>query len=373
MAERQSLVIAGSPHIHARQSTAGLAWSAVACLLPAGAWGVYVFGVGSLFVLLTAVASSVLAEAVMGRIFKRFSLFDGTAVLTGLLVGFGMSPAVPLYVPAAASVFAIVVVKWTFGGLGSNWMNPALAGRLFASFSWSGAMSVWTIPRTLAAAGGIDGASAATPLGLAKSLLPSSFDAAGSFSLIGAGTAAASAADSSITSWLNSHFLNPLGAELPGGYLDLFLGNVSGCIGEVSAALLLLGAVYLIAREVIAWEIPAAYLGTFILLSWIFGGLPFGTGFFTGDALFALLSGGVILGAFYMATDPVTSPLCVKGMVIFGVGCGALNFAVRFYGSLPEGTAFAIVLMNILVPAIDRLTSPPRLSRKAAARKAGAA
>jgi Na+-translocating ferredoxin:NAD+ oxidoreductase subunit D len=371
MAAPPTLVITGTPHIHARQSTAGLAWSAVACLLPAGAWGVYVFGPASFLVLLTAVVSSVLAEAVMSLAFKRFSLFDGTAVLTGLLVGFGMSPAVPLYVPAAASVFAIVVVKWTFGGLGSNWMNPALGGRLFASFSWGGAMSVWTVPRTLAGAGGIDGSSAATPLGLAKSLLQSSPDAVAPFSLIGTG--AASGADSSLTSWLNLNFLNPLGAQLPGGYFDLLLGNVAGCIGEVSAVLLLLGAAYLIARDIIAWKIPAAYLGTFILLSWACGGLPFGTGFFTGDALFALLSGGVILGAFYMATDPVTSPLCAKGMVIFGIGCGALNFAVRFFGSQPEGTAFAIVLMNMFVPVIDRLTSPARLSRKATARKGGEA
>jgi Na+-translocating ferredoxin:NAD+ oxidoreductase subunit D len=360
MGSKNAMVISASPHIYNDQSTASLVWSVIGCLVPAGVWGAYVYGFGSLFVLAVAIGASVMAELAMGLAFRRFTLADGTAVLTGLLIGYGMPPAVPWYIPASAAVFAIVVVKWTFGGLGSNWMNPALAGRVFASLSWGDAMTSWVIPKTLT---GVEGVSGATPLGFIKSALTDASGVGSPMEILKVNGYIQSGADSGVTGWLNANLLNPLGIQLPGGYFDLFAGNVPGCIGEISAILLLLGAVYLIARDVIAWEIPAAYIGSFIVLVWAFGGMRFGSGLGEGDALFALFSGGLILTAFFMATDPVTSPLGRRGLWIFGIGCGLLTFLIRYYGSFPEGAAFAVLIMNIFVPIIDKATKPTRLSQ----------
>jgi len=159
--------------------------------------------------------------------------------------------------------------------------------------------------------------------------------------------------------WLHD-ILAPAGRILPAGYGELFIGNIPGCIGEVSALLLLLGSIYLFIKKIITWEIPASYLVSFSLLVWIFGGFRYGAGLFKGDVLFHLLSGGLILGVFYMATDMVTSPMTRKGRLIFGVGAGFLTFLIRFYGSFPEGVSLAIILMNMFVPLLNRLTKPVR-------------
>ena len=255
---------------------------------------------------------------------KKPTLTDGSAFLTGILIGFNMPPSVPGFIPILASVFAIAVVKQSFGGLGRNWMNPALAGRVFAMFCWTEDMTRWSpyLPSP-------DAFTGATPL------------AQGSLEFLKSGS-----------------------------YLDLFLGRIPGCIGEVSALFLLLGVIYLFIKRIITWEIPVSYMGSFIILTWVFGGLPFGRGSFSGDILFHLLSGGLILGAFYMATDMVTSPLTWQGMLIYGAGCGFLTFIIRFYGVLtvlirlfggyPEGVSLSIILMNIFVPLINRLIKPQK-------------
>jgi electron transport complex protein RnfD len=351
-------IITSSPQYHDRYSTSRIMWTVSACLVPASVWGVYVFGVRALVVLLVSIAASVAAEYVVGLVFKRFTITDGSAALTGLLIGMNMPPAVPVYIPIMASVFAIVVVKWTFGGLGSNWMNPALAGRVFVFFSWTGPMTTWTLPRTLAA---VDSVSSATYLGVVKTgLAGSSGPTGGPLAILEQAGFPRSATDLSVTAWINANILNPIGIELPGGYVDPFLGNIPGCIGEVSAALLLLGSIYLFARKIITWEIPAAYFFSFGLLTWIFGGIAHGSGPWTGNVLFHVFAGGFMLGVFYMATDMVTSPMTRAGMLIYGAGAGLLTFVIRTYGSFPEGVSLAIILMNIFVPLINRYTQPRR-------------
>ena len=324
---KEKLLVSSAPHLHYGTSTSRLMWTVSACLLPAAAWGVFVFGLQSLFVLLVSIASAMLTEFVITKFQGKFTLSDGSAFLTGLLIGFNMPPAVPGFIPILASVFAIAVVKQTFGGLGRNWMNPALAGRVFVMFSWTSQMTTWSPPRYTALA---------SVLGLRQ------YDAISTASPLAQGA----------ESFLQS-----------GSYADLLLGNVSGSVGEVSALLLLLGSIYLLLKRIVRWEICGAYLATFALATLVLGGLAEGQGLFKGDALFHLLSGGLLLGALYMATDMVTSPLTAKGMVVFGVGAGVLTFLIRFYGGFPEGVSLAIILMNISVPLIDRFTRPAKFGQ----------
>jgi Na+-translocating ferredoxin:NAD+ oxidoreductase subunit D len=359
--------VTSSPQYHDEASTSRIMWAVTACLLPAAAWGVYVFGAYALWVMAMSTAAAVGTEALIARAFGRNTLHDGSAVLTGLLVGMNMPPEIPVVIPIVASVFAIAVVKWTFGGLGNNWMNPALAGRVFVFFSWTGEMTKWTYPRTL---GPVDGTSAATLLGSVKSGVVESGGSIGSpVRYLESTGFPRSAADARITEWLNNGFLGDLGIRLPEGYVDPFIGNVPGCIGEVSALLLMAGAVYLFAKKIITWEIPTAFFVVFAVFSWTFGGLVYGTGFFTGDVLFHVLAGGFMLGIFYMATDMVTSPMSSTGMLIYGAGIGFMTFLIRFYGSFPEGISLAIILMNIFSPIINRYTKPRRYGLASGHRK----
>ncbi len=355
--ELETKTISVSPQIHSPMSTTEIMWSVSAVLVPAAAWGVYIFGVSALFVLLVSVASAVLTEFVIARLLGKFTLFDGSAVLTGLLIGFNVPPEVPLYIPVVASVFAIAVVKWTFGGLGTNWMNPALAGRVFVFFSWTGHMTSWKLPATLET---VDATSSATVLSSVKSgLFNYTGTARGPMELLSEQGYPTSAFDSRITEWLNRVF-EPLGLNIDNGYVDMFVGNIPGCIGEVSALLLILGSIYLFARKIVTWHIPVSYLATFGLLVFLFGGSRFGAGAFGGNVVFHLLSGGLILGALYMATDMVTSPVSKSGMIIYGVGIGFLTWLIRFYGSFPEGVSLAIIFMNIFVPLINRYIKAKR-------------
>ena len=329
---KDKLTVTSSPQFHHPQSTISIMWTVSLCLLPAGLWGFYIFGLRAIIVTLAAIAAAVGTEAVLGLVKKESTISDGSAFLTGLLIGFNMPPAVPIYVVVIASVFAIAVVKWTFGGLGANWMNPALAGRVFVFFSWTSGMTNWTLPHT----GTVDAVSGPTPLGSLKTGLAG----------------------------INETIQGPmdlLSAEgVPVTYLDLFLGRIPGCIGEVSALLLIAGGLYLIIRKIVNWEIVVSYLGSFALLVWVFGGFRYGAGLFSGDVLFHLLSGGLMLGALFMATDMVTSPLTPKGMVVYGIGCGFMTYLLRFFGSVPEGVSLAIIFMNIFVPMINRAFQPEK-------------
>ena len=347
-------IISSSPHLHARSSTASIMWDVSIALTPAALWGVHVFGPRALAILLISIASSVLVEFLLNKFSGESTLRDGSAFLTGLLIGMNMPADAAFAVPVIASAFAMYVVKWTFGGLGANWINPALAGRVFVFFSFTGLMNTYRLPRTLGQVDDVGAASVLTEIKLA----------------IGEGTVAgldsASVLDKvgypftkfagSVSSW----FTDTLGVRLSPYTVDAFFGNISGCIGEVSAFLLLAGAVYLFIRKVITWHTPVSFIATFSLLAWMFGGLRNGLGLFQGDFVLQLFSGGMMLGAFFMATDMVTSPTTAKGMVIFGAGIGFFTFLLRFFGSLPESVSLAIILMNILVPTIDRYVLPKR-------------
>lgn len=342
---KDKLIVSTSPQFHNGDSTLTVMWSVILALLPATVWSFIVFGQSVIPVLGVSVLSAVLAEFLLNLVYKKSTLWDGSAILTGLLIGLNMPPEMNnftwLYIPAAASFFAIIIVKGAFGGLGNNWMNPALAGRVFVFFSWSKSMTAWKLPfshkadLTSATTTLVDGLSGATPLGAVKSgLLGYSGSATGPMELI---------QDQNV---------------IDVTYLDLFLGRVGGSLGEISALLLLVGALFLIIKKIIRWEIYVPYLAIFSLLIWIFDGNRFGAGFFTGDVLFHLLTGGLILGVFFMATDMVTSPITSRGMIIYGAGCGFFTFLFRIYGANPEGVSLAIIVMNIVVPIINRYTQP---------------
>ncbi len=353
------LLVTTSPHIRSKLTTSKIMWSVTAALVPAGVWGVYVFGLYSLYVMIASILAALLTEYVIVRLRgQENTLWDGSAFLTGLLVGFNMPPSIPIYIPVIASIFAIAVVKQTFGGLGHNWMNPALAGRVFVMFSWTSPMTTWLVPRTRGVTDAVTGAS---PLGFVKTgLLTFNGHVTGPMEFMKVGGYQFTNTDIAVTSWLNQHIFSLWGGSMPNGYVDLFLGNVPGCIGEVSALLLLIGAVYLFAKKIITWEIPVAYIGSFAFLVWMLGGLRYGEGLFHGDFIFHIFAGGLILGAFYMATDMVTSPLTRWGMIIYGIGAGFFTYLIRFFGAFPEGVSLSIILMNILVPLLNRLIQPKR-------------
>lgn len=344
------MLVGPAPHIHVRQSTSSLAWGTSLLLSPAFLWGLYCFGFDALLPVAVAVAAAVAGEALVGLCLRNMTLHDGTAFLTGFLIGLSMPPAVPLYIPVAASLFAVCLVKGAFGGLGSNWMNPALAGLVFALLNWPTEMGTWTLPRHLA---GVSGISGATPLGFVHSRILSGAQSGDALGLLGAAGYNVSGFDSSVTGALNGFLFGRFGVDLPSGYIDLLVGNKAGSIGELSGILLLAGSIVLIAKRMIRWEAPASMLLVFGGLVWAFGGLPYGSGFFSGDMLFDLLSGSLILVAFFMATDPVTSPSTRGGLLIYGACIGALTFLLRQFGSNAEGAAFAVIIMNCFVPAIS--------------------
>ncbi|HDZ77542.1 MAG TPA: RnfABCDGE type electron transport complex subunit D [Candidatus Omnitrophica bacterium] len=308
-----NLVVSTSPHIHRHESTATIMWAVVIALIPSGIGSVWIFGLSALWVILTGVLSAVVFEVLIQRLRgQEVSVLDGSAVLTGLLLTYNLPPVVPLWIPVVGSFFAIAIVKHAFGGLGRNIFNPALAGRAFLLAAWPTYMTTFHAP--------YDALTTATPLALLK----------------------------------EGKILNL--AEMNLTYGDLFFGGRAGCIGEVCIGLLILGAIFLWVRGVFSLHAPFAFIATLALFSWAFGG----TALFSGDWIFAILSGGLILGAFFMATDYVTTPLTLKGQAIFGIGCGLITFVIRKWGGYPEGVSYSILMMNAFTPLIDRYVRPKR-------------
>lgn len=346
--ENPKFVLSSSPHLHDKSSTSSVMWDVSIALTPAAIWGIYLFGWRALLLLAVSIATSMAVEYLLNLRRGGSTLSDGSAFLTGLLIGMNFSVDTALVVPIIASAFAIFVIKWSFGGLGANWVNPALGGRVFVFFSFTGLMNTYRLPRTLKVADALSSASFLTEMKV----------------LIGEGTVAGLKSPSILASinYPHTQFAAKVSGALtklfkigPSPYtVDAFFGNMAGTIGEVSALLLLIGAIYLLVKKIITWHIPVSFIGTFGLLAWVFGGLRNGLGFFQGDFVLQIFSGGIILGAFFMATDMVTSPITNKGMIIFGVGVGFFTFLLRYYGSLPESVSLAIILMNIFVPTIDR-------------------
>ena len=301
------LIVSTSPHLHKKESVSQIMWLVVVSLIPTGIAGVLIFGLSALWVVLLGVISALITEAALELFTKRkVTLLDGSAFLTGLLLAYNLPPKVPFWLPIIGSFFAIAIGKLVFGGLGQNIFNPALVGRVFLMASWPKYMATFTKPLNY------DAITSATPLALLK----------------------------------EGRVLENI------SYLDLFLGKRGGCIGEVCILALLLSALFLLYKGYISWHIPITYIVMTGVLTYIFGQ----KGLLSGDWLFHILSGGLILGAFFMATDYVSSPLTRKGQIIFGIGCGLLTAIIRLWGGYPEGVSYAILMMNAATPIIDRFT-----------------
>jgi len=337
---KQVLTVSPSPHLRDNLDIRGVMYAVVLALVPAAAGSIYFFGLRALVVIVVASLSAVITEAACQRaIGRKITVADSSALVTGILLAFTLPPGVPYWLPAVGSVFAIGIAKLPFGGLGYNPFNPALAARAFLLASWPVYMTAaWIAPSrgSLSGTMGTNAITGATPLGVFRMARHILADPSSSFQRV------ALAND-------NLKYLYS-GDSLK----NLFFGNRGGSIGETSVLLLSIGAAYLLIRRIICWRIPVSYLLTVALMAWIMGG----QGLFHGNALFHVLSGGLVLGACFMATDPVTSPVTPGGRLIFGFGCGVITSVIRLKGGYPEGVCYAILIMNITVPLIDRLTRP---------------
>lgn len=302
------LVVSSSPHILSENTTQKIMLDVVIALIPATLGALYFFRVNAAIIIALAVLTAVGMEAVIQLIRKQpISINDFSAVVTGLLLALNIPSSAPWWIPVVGSVFAIGIVKQLFGGLGQNFLNPALAARIMLTISWTGRMTTWVEP-------GIDAVSTATPLSYVKGA-------------------------SSI----------PVDAP---GLLDLLVGKIGGCLGETSAILLIIGGLYLIYRGVISYRIPVVYVGTVGAIMLLYG--KFDVNFM----LYHIFSGGLMLGAIFMATDYATSPVTKRGRIIFAFGCGLITSLIRIFGGYPEGVGFSILLMNVAAPLIEKYTDP---------------
>ncbi len=303
------LNVSSSPHVRDTVTTKSIMYDVLIAMLPAAAFGVYQFGFHALLILIETMAVCVISEYVFEKALGRpVTIADGSALVTGMILALNMPPDIPVWMPALGGVFAIIIVKQLYGGLGQNFMNPALAARCFLLISFTGKMTTFTL----------DGVSGATPLAVLKS----------------------------------------------GGNVDaaaMFLGRIPGTIGEVSVVALLIGAVYMLVKKVITIRIPAAYILTFSVFVLLFGGHGFDLNYLAAH----LCGGGLIFGAFFMATDYVTSPLTPNGQIVFGVLLGCLTGLFRLFGGSAEGVSYAIILSNIVVPLIEKVTLPTAFGKEA--------
>jgi electron transport complex protein RnfD len=302
------LIVSSSPHIRSDKSTSKIMRDVVIALLPATAAGIYFFRMGAVKVIIASVIAAIATEAIVQKIRKKpVTINDWSAVVTGLLLAFNIPASAPWWLPVIGAIFAIAIVKQAFGGLGHNFINPALAARAMLLASWPVQMTNWISP-------GADAVSTATPLNLIEET-------------------------------------EAVVQSLP-SICDLFIGNIGGCIGETSALMLILGGIYLIYRKVITPRIPVIYILTVAVLTFLLGG------FDIQYMIYHILAGGLMLGAIYMATDYASSPVTPKGQVIFALGCGIITTVIRLYGGYPEGVSYSILLMNVATPLIDKYTSP---------------
>jgi electron transport complex protein RnfD len=315
MQQGELLTISTSPHIKDKDSVPRIMWTVAISLIPAVLAGTYVFGLRALWIMLIGTISAIVTEALLQKIIKKqIAIYDGSAVVTGMLLDMVIPPGVPLWIPVIGSFCSIALVKIPFGGLGYNIFNPALIGRAILLASFPVAMTTWQLPLSMQNADSITGAT--------------------TLALIKGGQVA---------------YIQPV--------WDLFIGKSGGSIGETSELALLIGAILLLVKRYISWHIPVSFIGTVALV--------FGLKELIGDKNFIMipieiLSGGLILGAFYMATDMVTSPQTKTGGLIFGAGSGIITCVIRILGGYPEGVCYAILLMNAFTPLIDRYVKPKR-------------
>lgn len=323
------LNVSSSPHVRDQVTTSNIMFDVAIAMLPAAAFGVYQFGLNALIIIIGTVLACVASEYVYQKGMKKpITIADGSALVTGMILALNMPAGIPVWIPMLGGVFAIIVVKQLYGGLGQNFMNPALGARCFLMLSFSSAMTnSFAIPKGNAVWGGyqatLDAASSATPLMQVK-------EAAG-------------------------------GADVAASLKDMFLGTTWGTIGETSVLALLIGGIYLIVKKIIDWKIPVIYIGTFVVFNFIYVCVA-------KDAympvFYEVCGGGLMLGAFFMATDYVTSPITDKGKIIYAVLLGLLTGLFRFFGESAEGVSFAIIIGNLFVPLIEMVTIPKAFGKE---------
>lgn len=310
----QTFIVSPSPHVHSGNSIPKCMYNVLIALIPAFLVSLYFFGVGALIVTLTSVVACVLFEYLIQKFILKVkpTVSDGSAILTGILLAFNVPANLPIWIILIGALVAIGIGKMSFGGLGNNIFNPALVGRVFLLISFPVQMTTWPKPDVLTTQY-LDAETAATPLGLLKQGLP-----------------------------------------IEATTTDMLLGNVGGSLGEIGAIALLIGFAYMLITKVITWHIPVSILATAFIFSWLTNG------FEATEALQQLLLGGMLLGAIFMATDYVTSPMTHKGMVIYGICIGLLTIIIRRWGAYPEGMSFAILIMNAVTPLINKYVKPKR-------------
>ena len=325
------LTVSPSPHAHGKETTQKLMFGVVIALLPALFTSIFYFGYGAVIVTVSSVLSCLIFEFLIQRfIFRKpITITDGSALVTGLLLAFNVPSNLPVFIVVIGSFVAIAIAKMTFGGLGNNPFNPALVGRVFMLISFPVQMTSWPVPAGLNT-GYTDAVTGATPLAIIKEGLK------------------------------NGESLSQLVTQIPTP-AQMFLGNMGGSLGEVAAAALLIGFVFLLIRRIITWHIPVSVLGSifiFTLILWLINPEKYA------DPLFHLLAGGVLLGAIFMATDYVTSPMNPKSMLIYGIGIGIITVIIRVWGAYPEGVSFAILIMNAFVPLMNAYIKPKRFGEE---------
>lgn len=325
------LTVSGSPHVHTDQSVSKIMYGVIFSLIPAMLVSFYFFGLAAILVTLTAVVSCLAFEYVIQKYLIKgpATIGDGSAIITGILLAFNVPSSLPLGMVVIGSAVAIGMAKMTFGGLGKNPFNPALVGRVFLMISFPVEMTSWPKPASFSTQL-TDVVTGPTPLDILKGGLA------------------------------RGETVTEIMPQVP-DYVNLLMGNMGGSIGEISAIALILGGIYMLIRKIITWHIPVAYIGSVIIFSGIFW-LIDPTHYV--DPLFHLITGGLMLGALYMATDMVTSPMSPVGMIVFGIGCGVLTMVIRLFGAYPEGVSFAILIMNAFVPLINRAFKPKRFGEE---------
>ncbi len=303
-----NFVVSGTPHVRSKESIQSIMRDVIIALVPASVMGIFYFGLKALILMVAAIVSAVFFEWLYQKLLKKpITISDLSAVVTGLLLAMNLPAAAPVWVAVVGSAFAIIFAKQLFGGLGQNFINPALAGRAFLLASYPTEMTSWTSAGNF----GVDAIAVATPLSTLK-----------------------------------------IGAMPNATLTDVLIGRVGGCLGETCAIALIIGGIYLLAKHIISWKIPVIYIATVFVLTALIGrdGLrvPF----------YEIFAGGLMLGAFFMATDYASSPVTAKGQVIFALGCGLLTTLIRIFGGYPEGVSYSILIMNLTVPLIERFTEP---------------
>lgn len=305
-----NFVVSGTPHVRSKESIQSIMRDVIIALIPATAMGIYFFGIPALILIAVSIVASVFFEWLYQKLLKKpVTISDLSAVVTGLLLAMNLPASAPIWVPIVGSAFAIIFAKQLFGGLGQNFINPALAGRAFLLASYPTEMTTWTAPVGFS---GADAVAVATPLATLKT-----------------------------------------GAMPDASLTDVILGtNIGGCIGETCAVALIIGGIYLLVKHVISWRIPVLYILTVFVLTAAIGrkGLRV--------PVYEIFTGGLMLGAFFMATDYASSPVTPKGQIIFAIGCGIITTLIRIFGGYPEGVSYSILIMNLAVPLIERFTEP---------------